>query len=115
MLYKCILDLEIRNENFEEVRKIYEKLSRLTCHAKVYISYALFEYQLENYEKMRQIVSKAEQKLKKDKNKQEERNLLIEKWLKCEEKINDEKELEKVKKKIPKKIKKQRKIEIYDT
>ena len=37
--------MEIRNENFEEVRKIYKKLINTTKSILPYISYALFEFQ----------------------------------------------------------------------
>ena len=112
-IWKNYIDFEIRNENYKKVRILYNELILKTEHVKVFISYALFEYSINHFENMRNIFFKGNFLLSK-KNLKEERFFLLENFLQCEKKIGNEIFINKIENLMPKKIKKQKKIEICD-
>ena len=113
-VWKAYIDFEIENEDYTKARALYERLLNQTYHIKVFIAYGMFEFDRKNYKKMREIYTKADDYCKEKQEMKEERTFLIENWIQCEEKIGETEYLEKIKKMQPKKIKKQRKVEIRD-
>lgn len=109
ILWKAYIDFEIEQEEYDKARLLYRRLLERTKHVKVWISFAQFEALIGNEKEAREIYAEAFEILKLNENK-EERVMLIESWKEFEEKIGNEKFIEEVKKKMPKKVIKKRPI-----
>lgn len=114
-LWKTAIDFEIDHNDAERVAGLYERLLERSRHVKVFISYALYFFSIEKFDRMRAIFEQADDYLKAQKELKEERALLIENWFQCELKIGDANLIEQVRAKIPSKIKKQRVIKREDS
>ncbi len=112
LLWKAYIDFEVEQEEFENVRNLYERLLERTSHIKVWLSYAKFEGSIEsdnNVEKSRKIYERANTSLKNSSN-GEERSMLLEAWRDFEKAKGDTDSLEVVQKKMPRRVKKKRKL-----
>lgn len=120
VIWKAYIDFEIELEEFENARLLYERLLERTEHVKVWISYAHFELlaskedqQSFGVRQARSIFERANKALK-DCPEKESRLMLLEAWLEFETRNGDEKSLANVRKQMPKKVKKRRKIQSED-
>ncbi|KRX02037.1 hypothetical protein PPERSA_07682 [Pseudocohnilembus persalinus] len=111
-LWKAYIDNEIEEQEYNNVRELYERLLDRTQHVKVWLSYAQFEQSLGEKERCRAILQRGEDLLKKEDSK-EERAILLENWKEIEVSFGDQKEIEAIKKKQPQRIIKKRKIISY--
>jgi crooked neck len=99
----------------ELARQLYERLLERTGHVKVWISYAKFELTSEttedgmNVSLARRVYEKAND-CQKNLNDRDSRVLLLEAWRDFEKENGDEDSLEKVLKKMPRRVKKRQKI-----
>ncbi|CAB4025163.1 crooked neck 1 [Paramuricea clavata] len=116
VLCKAYIDFEISQEEFQKTRDLYERLLERTQHVKVWISYAQFELTTDLDDRIsqtRNVYGRANRELKTAEDK-EERLMLLESWKQFETTSGDEESLELVQKKMPRKVKKRRKIETDD-
>lgn len=113
LVWKGFIDFEITEEEYDNVRNLYEQLLERSQHVKVWISYAQFEHSTDNTENARKVFDKAYEALK-DAPQKEDRVLLVETWKEFEEQLGDEKAIENVKKKLPTKEVKVRTITAED-
>ncbi|XP_028409035.1 crooked neck-like protein 1 [Dendronephthya gigantea] len=116
VLWKAYIDFEIGQEEFQKTRDLYERLLERTQHVKVWISYAQFELTTDLEDRVKQarnVYERANGELKRAEDK-EERFMLLESWKQFETTSGDEESLELVQKKMPRKVKKRRKVETDD-
>lgn len=113
-LWKAYIDLEIEAGNKDQARILYKRLLEQTNHIKVFVAYGFFEYENKNFDAMRNIFNSANEYFKTRPEFKEERAFLIENWLHCEKKIGDIDQIYKVERMVPRKVKKQRKLETVD-
>ena len=112
MLWKAFIDFEVEQEEHGNARQLYERLLERTQHVKVWLSFAKFETTLvpkDGSEHARSVYEKANDSLKNG-NTHEERAMLLEAWREFEREYGDESSLETVEKKIPRRVKKKRKV-----
>lgn len=105
------------------MRQLYERLLAKTKHVKVWLSFAKFESDTtKDIERARQIYEEAYAHFKKnEKELKEERLMILENWLRMEEtyqlnegEFGDESKVEYVKTKLPKRVKKRRKVNVVN-
>lgn len=119
VIWKAYIDFEIEQEEFEKARTLYERLLERTEHVKVWISYARFELVANPSDpafgvlQARSIFERAN-KAMKDCPEKESRLMLLETWLEFEQEHGDELSLVNIRKQMPKKVKKRRKIQTDD-
>ncbi|KAJ3218569.1 Crooked neck-like protein 1 [Clydaea vesicula] len=128
VLWKSYIDFEVEEKEYDNVRKLYERLLEKTPHVKVWISYAKFELltKEENEEntenednsqgilRSREIFQKAYNYLKQNglESSKEDRQILLENWKQVEIENNSSKEfVDKVASMFPKIVKKRKKLE----
>lgn len=112
MLWKAYLDFEIEQEEHNNVRHLYECLLERTQHIKVWLSFAKFEASLGDENGLmhcRHVYERANKCLKNRQN-NEERAMLLENWLDFEREHGDTESIEALLTKIPRRVKKQRKV-----
>ncbi|XP_056647749.1 protein crooked neck [Diorhabda sublineata] len=114
LLWKAYIDFEISQDEPDNARQIYERLLERTSHVKVWLSYAKFELNNSNEDEInirlaRRIFERANENLK-DFPEKESRVLLLENWREFENNHGDESSKEKIEAKMPRRIKKRRKI-----
>ena len=112
LLWKSFIDFEIEQEEYQNVRSLYERLLERTQHVKVWLSYAKFESSLESEEGVengRKVYEQANANLKNS-GSGEERLMLLEAWRDFEKNQGDLSSLEVVQKKMPRRVKKKRKL-----
>jgi len=109
IVWKSYISIEISHGNYEKVRSLYERLMEKTKHAKVWLSYAKFEQEIEDYLNSRKIFERAYQYFK-EKGLKEERLMILENWIKLEELTEDETMVSILSEKKPEKVKKRRRI-----
>ncbi len=80
---------------------------------KVWISRAMFERDTKEFAVARNIYEEADKYLKENSG-SEERLMLLESWREMEQQLADPDAIDKVNKKMPKRVKKQRKIKIVE-
>ncbi|EPZ37048.1 hypothetical protein O9G_004459 [Rozella allomycis CSF55] len=110
VVWKSFIDFEIENEEFDNVRSLYERLLSETEHVKVWISFANFEKEISQFENARNIYERAYSSLK-DQALDEQRLILLEAWKEFENFVDPNSEFsQSVQSKFPKKVKKRRKV-----
>ena len=112
LLWKSYVDFEMEQEEYGNVRELYDRLLERTQHVKVWLSFAKFEASLKTDEgnsNSRQIYARADKALRNTEN-TEERALLLESWRAFEKENGDELSLDKVQRKLPRRVKKKRKV-----
>ncbi|KAK3002087.1 hypothetical protein RJ639_020546 [Escallonia herrerae] len=139
LLWKAYIDFEISEGEFERTRQLYERLLDRTKHLKVWISYAKFEASaLEEDEQALELPEDDAQESLREKQQQclqrarrvfesginyyrtsapelkEERAMLLEEWHNMESSFGELGDVDLVKTKLPKKLKKRRYIETED-
>ena len=116
VLWKAYIDFEIRQQQHERARVLYDRLLERTGHVKVYVSYARFEASIDNQDNARSVFEKAYGALR-EADQREECMMLLEAWEGFETAQGEETNranIESVKKKMPKRIKKKRLIQLDD-
>lgn len=116
VLWKSYIDFEIEQEEFENTRNLYKRLLQRTQHVKVWLSFAKFELSVEcpeRVQKCRQVYEDANRSLRNCEEK-EERLMLLEAWRDFENQFGSAQNQERVRKLLPEKVKKRRKITAED-
>lgn len=116
ILWKTYIDFEIEQGETEKARELYYQLLQRTQHVKVWLSLSHFELGTGDENalvKARKVFEKANDKLREGAEK-EERLMLLEAWKAFEYEHGTEETIEKIEQKMPRKIKKRRKIETAD-
>lgn len=112
LLWKSYIDFEDEQEEYENVRALYERLLERTQHVKVWLSFAKFEASLKSDQgnaNAHSIYERADKVLKNADN-SEERAVFLESWRDFEKENGDEASLDKVQRKMPRRVKKKRKV-----
>ncbi|XP_046749660.1 protein crooked neck [Diprion similis] len=116
LLWKSYIDFEISQEETENARQLFERLLERTMHVKVWIAYAKFE--LGNYVTddgpdnialARRVFERGNDALRTNGDK-ESRALLLEAWRDFETEKGDEDSQAKIMDKMPRRIKRRRRI-----
>ncbi|MED6294433.1 Crooked neck-like protein 1 [Characodon lateralis] len=116
VLWKSYIDFEIEQEEFENTRNLYKRLLQRTQHVKVWISYAKFELSVDGPDRLqrcRQIYEEANKSMRSCEEK-EERLMLLESWRDFETEFGSDGTRERVRKLLPEKVKKRRKLTAED-
>ncbi|MBN3270878.1 CRNL1 protein, partial [Polyodon spathula] len=116
VLWKSYIDFEIEQEEYEKTRELYRRLLQRTQHVKVWISYAQFELSLESetrLAKCQQIYEEANKAMRNCEEK-EERLMLLESWRDLEAEFGTDVTRDRVRKLLPEKVKKRRKLQAED-
>ena len=109
IVWKTYINIELINGEIEKVRVLYARLLNKTKHVKVWISYAKFEQENQENLNARAVFENAYLYFKQSGLK-EERLLILENWISLEENANDEMMVTELRKKLPTKVKRRRKI-----
>lgn len=114
LLWKSFIDFEVSQGEIELARQLYERLLDRTGHVKVWISYAKFEFTSaaddgSNVSPARRVYERGND-CQRNLNDREARVLILEAWRDFEKENGDEDSLDKVLKKMPRRVKKRQKI-----
>lgn len=116
-LWMAYIDFEISLNEYDKVRAIYGRLLEKSKHMKVWISYAKFESEnAKDALRARRVYTEAYTHFKtKEFELKEERLMILEQWIGFEQgPLGNALDLEQVKSKIPKKVKKRRKVKVVN-
>lgn len=113
VLWKAYIDFEVLQEEHDNARRLYERLLERTHHVKVWLSLARFEVS-ESVTSARDVYKRAEKALRSAEVDVEERVLILEKWKEFEDEYGDEQSQALIAKRLPKKIKKRRAVQLED-
>lgn len=108
VVWKSYIDFEMQESNFEAARDLYERLLQRTSHVKVWVSYGRFAGRHFGDDSARKVFERAEKTLREQTK--EERCVLIEAWHDYERQHGDEEWIAKVKKMLPQKVKRRRRV-----
>ncbi|KAI9142201.1 protein crooked neck [Paraphysoderma sedebokerense] len=117
VLWKAYIDFEFEEQEYARTRDLYERLLQRTEHVKVWISYAKFEIAAMDVESEQKRIENARglfergYKRLKEREAKEERVLLLEAWKDFETAHGTPQSLQTVQSKIPRLVKKRRKVE----
>ncbi len=116
LLWKAYIDFEIKQKEYQNARVLYDRLLERTGHVKVFISYAQFEASINQTDNARSVFERAFNTLREN-DQREECVMLLEAWegfelAQGEEQNRDN--IEGVRKKMPRRIKKKRMIQLDD-
>ena len=116
-LWMAYIDFEISLNEFANVRQIYARLLDKSKHLKVWVSYAKFESEnARDASRARNVYQEAYTHFKtKESELKEERLMILEQWIGFEQgPLGNSQDLEMVQQKIPKKVKKRRKVKVVN-
>ena len=116
ILWKSYIDFELEQEDHENARQLYERLLERTQHVKVWMSYAKFESSLSHEEAVsnaRSVYERANKALRASES-SEERAMLLESWREFEKEHGTVQSIEAVCKKLPRRVKRKRKVYLED-
>lgn len=109
VVWKTYINIEIANGEYDKVRELYGRLLTKTKHVKVWISYAKFEQEIKENIKARAVYENSYNYFKQSGLK-EERLLILENWISLEEQNNEDEKVAELRKILPNKVKRRRKI-----
>lgn len=109
-VWKAYIDFEVEQEEYENVEKLYEQLLDQTNHVKVWLSYAQFFEDLEQFDRSRSTYERANERLRDEEPLA--RVVLLEAWQEFEGRLG-ESGLD-ISDKMPKKVKKRKRDEEGD-
>ncbi|CAL8072243.1 unnamed protein product [Orchesella dallaii] len=115
ILWKTYIDFETEQGETDKARELYYRLLQRTQHVKVWLSLSQFELSVgdeNSVARARKVFEKAAEKLRE--NEKEERLMLLEAWKAFEYENGDDKNISYIESRMPKRIKKRRKIETPD-
>mmetsp|Transcript_50610 Transcript_50610/g.94826 ORF Transcript_50610/g.94826 Transcript_50610/m.94826 type:complete len:674 (-) Transcript_50610:3-2024(-) len=110
LVWKRYIDLEVTHDELDRARKVWLRLLGKSHHVRVYIAYSEFEANTVNSMVHFREALETGVKHFKAENRQEERAMLFEHWLRIERENGDEKAIEGVEKRQPKRVKKRRRV-----
>jgi crooked neck len=113
-VWRAYLDNQMELKNYDKARDLYERLLERSKHIKIWVAYAQFEASTGDRAACRKILEKAEKHFLENPDLKEERAMLLEAWKDLEESFGDAELIEAVTKKLPKKVRKRRKIKLQD-
>ncbi|KAH9273637.1 hypothetical protein BASA83_003969 [Batrachochytrium salamandrivorans] len=117
VLWKSFIDFEIKEAEWSNARELYSRLLQLTDHVKVHISFANFEMSASESDDIQDCVARARARFTSSANHlrktstKEERVLLLEAWRDFERQHGTAETLKSVQAKLPRPVKKRRRIE----
>ena len=112
LLWKSYIDFETEQEEYDNCRRLFERLLERTQHVKVWLSYGKFEVSIgteEGVKNAREVYKKANKSLKTG-TQTEERAMVLEAWRDFEKERGDEGTIAEVEKVMPRRVKKRRKV-----
>mmetsp|Transcript_73375 Transcript_73375/g.132114 ORF Transcript_73375/g.132114 Transcript_73375/m.132114 type:complete len:663 (+) Transcript_73375:106-2094(+) len=110
LVWKRYIDLEVGQDELDRARTVWQQLLGKSHHVRVYIAYADFEaVSCQSMPQCREALEKGANHFKAE-NRNEERAMILEHWLKLEEENGDEKSVDATKKRQPKRVKKRRTV-----
>ena len=116
VIWKGFIDFEVSESEWARARELYEKLLERTGHVKVWISLAEFELLAmdngelaQRIEQSRSVYERAYKSLKEEGAK-EERDVLLDSLLQFEKNNGTEKEIAAIEERMPKSVKKRRRL-----
>merc|ERR1719502_2495370 len=110
LVWKRYIDLEVSHDEFDRGRKVWQRLLAKSHHVRVYIAYSEFEANTaESMPRFREAMEQGVRHFKAE-NRPEERSMLLEHWQKIESEKGDDKTVEAIIKRQPKRVKKRRTI-----
>jgi len=110
LVWKRYIDLEVSHDEFDRARNVWLRLLSKSHHVRVYIAYSEFESNtVESMPRFREALEQGVRHFKAE-NRPEERAMLLEHWNKVEVEKGDEKSIEAIAKRQPKRVKKRRTI-----
>ena len=112
LLWKSYIDFETEQEEYENCRRLFERLLERTHHVKVWLSYGKFEVATgteEGVKNAREVYRRANKSLKTTTH-TEERAMVLEAWREFEIEKGGEGTLADVDKVMPRRVKKRRKV-----
>lgn len=115
-MWKSYIDFEVEQEEWDNVRRLYERLLERTQHVKVWISYAKFEHSVPTESSVvhaRALFQRANKDLRSCQEK-EQRLMLLESWKDFEEEFGTKESEEKVEKLMPRKVTRRRQVTSED-
>ncbi|KAL3827898.1 hypothetical protein ACJIZ3_016700 [Penstemon smallii] len=123
-IWKAYIDFEVAGSEYEKCRGLYERLLNISKHLNVWVSYAKFEAsapleESDDYEQKRKRIERARGVFERAINYfricapqlKEERAMVMEEWLNMERSLSEFGDVELVRVKMPKKLKKRRHLE----
>jgi len=116
LLWKAYIDFEYNEGEYDNTRKLYERLLERTSHVKVWISFAEMEASIESEDqaiRARNVFKRAEEALK-NKGIAEERVMLLDAWKQFEESYGDDQSKKEIMAKMPQKVARRRKVQTED-
>eukprot|EP00927_Polykrikos_kofoidii_P002117 TRINITY_DN10821_c0_g1_i1.p1 TRINITY_DN10821_c0_g1~~TRINITY_DN10821_c0_g1_i1.p1 ORF type:complete len:679 (-),score=158.26 TRINITY_DN10821_c0_g1_i1:131-2167(-) len=110
LVWKRYIDLEVSHDEHDNARKVWLRLVSKSHHVRVYIAYS--EFEAVTCQAMPRCREGLETGIKhfKSENRSDERTMLLEQWLKLEKEHGDEKSVEELERRQPKRVKKRRAI-----
>ena len=109
-VWKAYIDFEIEQEEYKNVKDLYERLLNRTNHVKVWLSYAQFYEDLQDIPSARKIFERANERLREEEPLA--RVVLLESWQEFESRQGDE-GLD-LSNKMPSKVKKRKRLDDDD-
>lgn len=116
LLWKAFIDFEIGQEEPKNARQLFERLLDRSIHVKIWIAYAKFELfntsaeeGIDNIVVARRVFERGNAALRSNGDK-ENRALLMEAWRDFENEKGDEESQQKIREKMPKRVKKVQKV-----
>lgn len=110
LVWKRYIDLEVGQDEIDNARKVWQELLSKSHHVRVYIAYSDFEAVTgQSMPGAREALDGGSKHFKAE-NRNEERAMLLEHWLKLEQEHGDQQSLEAVEKRQAKKVKKRRSV-----
>eukprot|EP00931_Biecheleriopsis_adriatica_P003995 TRINITY_DN105736_c0_g1_i1.p1 TRINITY_DN105736_c0_g1~~TRINITY_DN105736_c0_g1_i1.p1 ORF type:complete len:672 (+),score=164.57 TRINITY_DN105736_c0_g1_i1:139-2154(+) len=110
LVWKRFIDLEVSQDETENARQVWLQLLNKSHHVRVYIAYSDFEaVTCQSMPRCREGLENGQKHFKAE-NRNEERAMLLEHWLKMEQEHGDEKSIEAIQKRQAKRVKKRRNI-----
>lgn len=114
LLWKNYIDLETKAGEYGRTEQLFVRLLEKTKHVKVWISRAAFHASIGRLEQARAAFVEADGYFKKEQEKKEQRLVLLEAWRDFEKKHGDEGTHDQVLARLPKKVKKRRRLQTAD-
>jgi crooked neck len=129
VVWKSFIDFEISLKSYDNARRLYELLLQKTKHVKVWLSYILFETSIEEVDRTRDLYQRAYKYLRTGSIEEDETSMdsedeqidrkeqcvtLLKSWKGFEQKYGNTETIQQVESKMPKEVKRKRKVETQD-
>jgi len=113
-VWKSFIDFEISLGEHEKARDLFRKLLEETNHVKVWVGFAKFELEnVKSYQNSKGVFKESYNLFKTEQpDLKEERLMILEAWIELEKQHGTPESYEEIKKKMPRRVKKRRKIKV---